>query len=493
MRRSNQQGAAIVMAMFMMLMVSALGAAMVHVARTETLSSANYTSMSQARYAAESGVAAASNYLLSNGYAVVMPGTGGDPLTNYNLTVSPVTRNGVPVVLSSDPDVASNYPAAAVVTAFQAATGGTLQVGGTAAYSARATLLRMRQMIDGITNQPITLQTWEITGIGGRAIGEIAGAAEVSAIIERGTRPVFNYAAFATANGCGALKFSGNTTTNSFDSGVPVAGGSTPVVAADGGHVGTNGNLAEWGNAIINGSLSTPMSGIGACTANNVTAATIGPNAQVAGGLVQLSQPVDFPIPPAPNPLPPTTNQTINSPACGGAPNCTVSGSNVVFTPVGTTPVLLGNVTINGGQTVVLKAGIYHVNSMDISGSGKIVVDASSGGQVTIVLAGQGGGTSVFSVTGNGVSNTTWDPSMLRIQYAGTKTLGFAGNGDTAALIYAPNAHAAMSGNADFYGSVIMRTVDSIGNAGLHYDRRLQRSTLTQANPVMTSFTWHTF
>lgn len=495
MRTTNEQGAAIVMAMFMMLMVSALGAAMVQVARTETLSSANYTSMSQARYAAESGVAAASNYLLSNAYAGVMPGTGGDPIGNYNLTVSPVTRNGAPVVLSSDPDVASNYGAAAVVTGFQAATSGTLQVGGTAAYNARATLLRMRQIVDGISNQTITLQTWEITGSGARAIGEIAGAAEVSAIIERGTRPVFNYAAFATANGCSALKFSGNTNTNSFDSSIPVAPGNTPVLTADGGHVGTNGNLGETGFATVNGTLSTPMSGIGTCTANNVTAATIGPNASVAGGLVQLSQPVDFPIPPEPNPLPPTTNQTINSPSCpaGYGGTCAVNGTQVEFTPSGTTPVLLGNLNINGSQSVLLKAGIYHVNSMDVSGGGRIVVDATSGGQVTIVLAGQGGGTSVFSVTGNGISNATWDPSLLRIQYAGTKTMSFAGNGDTAALIYAPNAHAAMSGNADFFGSVIMRTVDSIGNAGIHYDRRLQRSTLTQANPVMTSFTWHTF
>jgi hypothetical protein len=481
------------MAMFMMLMVSALGAAMVHVARTETLSSANYTSMSQARYAAESGVAAASNYLLSNGYAVVMPGTGGDPLSNYNLTVSPVTRNGTPVLLSSDPDVASNYPVAAVITAFQAATGGTLQVGGTAAYSARATLLRMRQFTDGMTNQPVTLQTWEITGIGGRAIGEIAGAAEVSSIIERGTRPVFNYAAFATANGCNALTLAGIPSTDSYDSTVPVASGATPVASAEGGNVGTNGNLGATGLAQVNGTLSTPMTGIGACTANNVTAASLGPGTAITEGLIQLSQPVEFPTPPAPNPAPGTANQLINNPSCTGLPNCTLNGSQVVLTPVGTTPVLLGNVTINGGQTVVLKTGTYHVNSMTLAGGGKIAVDSSSGGPVTIILDGAGGGTKVFDVTGNGIANSTWDPAMLRIQYYGTKELQFDGNGDTASLIYAPNAHATLAGTADFYGSIITRTVDSVGFAKLHYDRALQRNVLTQANPVMTSFTWHTF
>ncbi len=493
MHRSNERGAAIVLAIFMMLMVTAIGAAMVTVARTETLSSGSYTSMSQARYAAESGVAAATNYLLSNAYAGVMPGTGGDPIANYDITASPVRRNGNPVVLSSDPTVTSNYAASGVVTAFQTATTGTLQVGGTASYSARATLVRMRQIVDGITNQTVTLQTWEVTGLGGRAIGEIAGTAQVSAIVERGTRPVFNYAAFATANGCDALTMTGNTSTNSYDSAVAVAAGNTPALSPYGGHLGTNGNLGGIGQAQVNGTLSTPMSGIGACTANNVTAASLGPQAEIAEGLVQLSQPVLFPTPPAPNPVPPTTNHGINNPSCTGLPNCTLNGNQVVLTPVGTTPVLLGNVTINGGQTVVLKAGTYHVNSMTLSGGGRIMVDPSSGGQVNIVLAGQGSGTKVFDVTGNGIANTTWDPSELRISYHGTKELQFDGNGDTAALIYAPNAHASLAGTADFYGAVITRTVSSVGTAGLHYDRRLQNSTLTPANPVMTSFSWHTF
>lgn len=495
MLKLNERGAAIVLALFMMVMVTALGAAMVHVARTETLSSGNYTSMTQGRYAAESGLAAASNYLLSNSYAVTAPGTGADAITNYDVTVSPVRRNGVEVVLSSDPGVNSNYANAAVINAFQVATAGALQVDGAANYTARARLLAMRQITDGITGQLLTLQTWEITGVGRRASGEIAGFAEVSAVIERGTRPVFNYAAFATANGCDALTMTGNTATDSYDSGVPVAPGNTPVLSPTYGNLGTNGNLGAIGQAQVNGTLSTPMTGVGACTANNVTAATLTGQADIAEGLVQLPQPVSFPTPPVPSPLPPTNNQQMNNPACpaGYAATCTVNGSNIVFTPSGATPVLLGNVTINGGQTVVLKAGTYHVNSMTIAGGGRIVVDASSGGQVNIILAGQGGGQRVFDVTGNGIANGTWDPSLLRIQYHGTKELQFDGNGDTAAIIYAPNAQARMAGTADFYGSVIMRTVNSVGTAGLHYDRRLQRSTITAANPIMTSFTWHTF
>ena len=62
--RSGEQGVALVMALLMVLAVSVLTGALVMVARSEALSSTSYTSMSQGRYGAESGVHAAANYLL---------------------------------------------------------------------------------------------------------------------------------------------------------------------------------------------------------------------------------------------------------------------------------------------------------------------------------------------------------------------------------------------------------------------------------------------
>ncbi|CAN5451177.1 hypothetical protein BH23ACI1_BH23ACI1_07020 [soil metagenome] len=495
MNRSDQRGMAIVMAMFTMLIMSALGAAMVHVARTETLSSSSYTSMSQARYAAESGVAAAANYLLSSGYQVVMPGTAGDALANYNLALSPVASGGQPVVLSSDAGTTSNYPVAAVVQAFQNASSGTLNVGnGTVTYTARARLLGMRQVPDGITGAMWTLQTWEVTGVGRRAAGLGSGEVEVSAVIERSTRPVYSYAAFATANGCSALSFSGSASTSSYNSSVPVTG-SSPVTASSQGHVGTNGNLSGGGSADINGTLSTPMSGVGACTANNVTAATVAALGTVSEGLIQLPQSVDFPTPSAPSPMPPTTNQTIqNSCPAGYAGVCQEIGGQTTFTPPSDgSPVLFGNLSLQGNAIVTLKAGTYHMNSLTISGTTRIVVDSNSGGPVKIVLAGAGSVTKVLDVTGNGLSNATWDPSRLTFEYAGTKLIEMDGNGNTAALIYAPNAQGRFWGNADFYGSVIMKTMEFGGSAGIHYDTTLQQKVLTAGNPVMTSFTWRTF
>jgi len=127
--RNSEQGMAIILALFMMLAMTVLGTSLMFVSKTETLSSHNYRLMSQARYGAESGIHTAANYLLSGAYSAAAPGiTGsGDPLANYVTTVSPVTYNGAPVVLSWD-SAASNYPITAVKTAFAAAAQGTLDV-----------------------------------------------------------------------------------------------------------------------------------------------------------------------------------------------------------------------------------------------------------------------------------------------------------------------------------------------------------------------------
>src|SRR5436190_9383533 len=103
MTRSNDKGIALVLALFMILIMSTLATSLMFVSQTETWSSQNYRLMSQARYGAESGVHKTANFLMFPA-TYVPPGTNpADPLVNYNMTVSPVTWGGNPVVLSSDP------------------------------------------------------------------------------------------------------------------------------------------------------------------------------------------------------------------------------------------------------------------------------------------------------------------------------------------------------------------------------------------------------
>jgi hypothetical protein len=501
--RSGEQGVALVMALLMVLAISVLTSSLVMVARSEAVSSTNYTSMSQVRYGAESGIHAAANYLMFI-YALPTAASATDPLANFDMSGSPVRWNGRPVVLSSDPAVGSNYPVPAVINAFAANSVGNLNVSVTpgvvagagalnVAHSARATLMSMSTVTDYYTNQPMTIQTWQIVGLG-RITGSGASLVEVEATIERQPVPVFAYAAFATHNGCSALNFAGGATTASYDSAALVGGAA--VVSNTGGNVGTNGNLdGNGGPTTINGTLSTPRSGVGNCTANNVTAATLSGWGTVEEGLVTLPQPINLSTPPDPNP--PTTNITFNAGGCpAGAPaECAASPGGSTITPAVTVPpggtvIQMGNVSMNGSAVVHLNAGIYEVNSLSVTGNATIVVDS---GPVVIKVKGDGVATPI-DLEGGGVSNPSLNPQMLQFVYGGTGDIKITGGTDTAALVYAPNASASLSGaSTNFYGAIITNKITSTGGFSLFYDRRLQRTVMTAGNPTMTSFTWRTF
>lgn len=494
--RHGEQGVAIVLALFMMLAMSVLGTSLMFVSKTETLSSHNYRLMSQARYGAESGVHAAANYLLSTGYGAVMPSAAvgaGDPLANYTLTTSPVTYNGAPVVLSWN-TANSNYPVQGVKTAFANMFTTPLDVNDApVTYHATATLKSMRSIDDAFTNLPVTLQTWEIVGE-----GTIAGARdatiEVSALVERQTTPVYAYAAFATDNGCSAMTFGGGGFTNSYDSQAALVGG-VPVTANHTGNVGTNGNLSASGNpTVIQGSLSTPRTGVGACTANNVTALTTNGGATVTYGVTQLSQNINYPTPPAPNPLPPTSNIgfTQNGGCPGGLPvnTCAASTNGATLDPGPNGGTLtMGNVTTNGSSVVHLRAGTYVVNSVTMNGNSKIIIDT---GPVIFKVAGVGQATPI-TITGQGLVNPTYDPQQLRFEYGGTGEVKLAGGDQTAGLFYAPNATSNITGGADLWGAIVVNKLTDMGGAAVHYDRRLSTNALTAGNYMMSAFTWRSY
>jgi Tfp pilus assembly protein PilX len=494
MTRSSESGIAMIITLFMVLILSLLGSTLMYVARTETLSSLNYQTMSQVRYAAESGVHSAANHILVPATYVPPPGTAGaDPLAAYDTTTSPVRFNGADVVLSSDPTVASNYPVGAVRDAFAAATQGTLNVdSGSVGYTAVARLMSMRTINDAFTGLPVTLQTWEITGTG--SVGGVGAARlQVSATIERQDTPIYKYAAFATDNGCDALKFGGNAHTDSYDSTAALGGAGTPTISASGGNVGTNGNLDELGNSTIAGTLSTPRSGVGLCSANNVTALT-GNLAGVTGGIVQLSQAITYPTPPAPSPLPPTTGINFSKnggcPA-GAGPYCSASANGATFTPPSaSTVVTLGNVSATAQAVLHLSAGIYVVNSISLASQVEIVVDGP--GPVIFQVAGVGV-TTPIDMTGGSTTNTTFNPSALQFIYGGTGAVKLAGGSSSAALLYAPLATVTVTGNNDFYGAVVAGKVTDMGVAAIHYDRSLQNTATTAGNPMMDEFNWKSY
>jgi hypothetical protein len=464
--------------------------------------------MSQARYGAESGLHTAANYLLSTGYGAVMPGSAGDPLTNYNLTVSPVklVSNGQPVVLSYD-TTASNYPIANVKTSFAAAAQGSLNVDDAPVrYKATATLKSMKQISDAFTGLDVVIQTWEIA-----SAGEISGArtamVEVSAVMERQTTPIYSYAAFSTDPGCASMTFGGGGKTNSFNSKAALGADGRPVQSNQYGDVGTNGNLTASGSGtnssngtIINGSLSTPRTGVGACTSSNVTAETINGQATVTGGLVQLSQAVTYPTPPLPATLPPVGVDVKFQGACAGVSGCSMqylpdgSGPFPTLTPTGT--MVLSEVTTNATSTLVLKGGDYTFNSLSMEGNSKIVVFPGSGDvRVNIVGKTSSGGTlaTPLKITGGGIINKSYVPSELQFIYAGTGEIDLAGGENTSALIYAPNAVGRFTGGSDLFGAVVVKQLADLGGAEIHYDVSLKNDAMTAGKYMLSAFTWKNY
>jgi hypothetical protein len=498
---SNERGIALIIVMFMVLTMSLVGASLMFVSRTETLSSLNYQTVSQTRYAAESGINSATNYII---HTYVAPTLGGaDDLANYDMTKSPVQWNNAAVVLSSDPAVPSNYPLVAVQNAFSAASQGNLTAGsGSTAYIASATLMSMSTFTDAFTGAPVTLQTWSISGTGSIA-GAGSASVQVTATLEHNNKPAYQYAAFATDNGCDALKFGGGAHTGNYNSAVANDWQSAGADAAHqiAGNVGTNGNLDELGNSTtIYGSLSTPRTGVGNCSANNVTALSSTGGATVTGGITQLSQPLSYPDPPVINPVPPTSdngfNKNSNAADCNGIAGCSLSGTNdgiTIHPATAQTHTQLGNVKVSqNGSVLHLGAGIYEVNSFQIGSGAQIVVDS---GPVIIKVAGNNlsNNQAAIDLASNSISNTTYNPQNLQFQYGGTGTVNISGGAGASAVVYAPHATASFQGGGTIYGAVITAKVTDMGGASVFFDTNLYNSGKTDGNPVMDQFTWKNY
>ena len=522
MKRKNERGVALILTLILLLIVSVMAVSLMFISQTETWASMNYKLMSQARDGGEAGINAAANYIINTYTPPASTGT--DLLSNYNNNVSPVqypstSTSGNDVILAtSNSGQSSNYPVSSVVTAFGSNAQNSLAAGNvTVNYNSSAKLLSQVQVLPYGTTTFQTVQTWQITSDG--AISGIRNAdEEVSAILEKQITPVFSYAAFASATGCGAMNFGGGGTTDSYDSSNMTLHSGVPVVAATGGNVGTNGNLAENGNpTTINGSLSTPRTGTGTCTSGNVTAWTAS-SGTVTGGIVDLPQQVNYPTPTQQGATPPTdsadaltldqhasdcgsvngcvygTGHGINQNGCTNGDFCLTPGMCPPATPTSPAlsgPGVYGDLTVKG--TVHLSAGCYNINSLTENGQGTLTIDS---GPVVVYIAGSGGTgnpplSTPIDLTGGGLVNTTgFNAASLQFEYGGSGTVKLRGGANSTGVLYAPNSTLTMSGGANWYGAVITGQMTDMGGATINYDQNLQKQAATVSNWMLDSFTW---
>lgn len=490
MKTKNQRGSALIFALIFLLVLSVMAASMMFLSQSETWSGMNYKMMTQTRYGAEAGINAAANYLM---YTYTPPTS----MAAFNTSVYPVTTTaGSNVYLSSLSGVSATYPSSSVRSAFVNATnssssGTTLYAGSVPVnYTSSAQLMAMAQVAPFGSTTPITVQTWQLT-----AHGDITGVknaeSQVSAVLERQVSPTFAFAAFATAGGCGALSFTGNGGTDSYDSGsltlnADGSASTSPTFQTFGGNVGTNGNQSDSGNNVqIYGSLSTPRVGVGSCTSGNVTAFSGSSTTQISGGIIELPQAINLPTPTIPAPGSTNINNT-----------ATLCPTSAVVSASCPTPGEYGDINLAGSKVLSLPPGTYNINSISLTGNAyvQIVPDPVTGlyGPVVVNVTGSGNSNPI-NLAGNGIANPTYDSTMLQFSYAGTGQVNIVGNGASAAVVYAPNATASFKGNGAFYGAVIANQVTDVGNGAIHYDRKLQRKLFTVGNYMLSSFTWSKF
>jgi hypothetical protein len=500
--------------MIFILVLSVTAATLMFLSQSETWSSLNYRLMTESRYGAEAGLHAAANYMM-NGYT--LPGGAGDPLAAYNYkTVSPVTLagGGNPIALGLTMNgISANYPVPSVITNFNTASQGSLTGGtNTVNYSVNAELISMRQITQCGNSQPLTAQLWKLT-----SHGDIAGTrnaeVEVSALLETHVTPCYNYAGFATGSGCASIQFNGGGMIDSYNSSSMTLSGGAPVTQTYEGNLGSNGNVNTSNGTMINGTFSSPDTGVGACGGGSgvdaltgggsVTGCAVSPSICLpAPGLVKLPQTVTMITPQIPTTVPsPATNlgngdvPLTLTPCSGTCPQNGANNGNY------------GDISISGGNGNILTfvpavvggvcvPGTYYVNSISLDGNASIAVgpcpnDPAVYMPVIINLVGNGQATPL-DIGGNGISNSTYNSTLLQIQYAGTGAINLHGNGDSTAVLYAPNAAITFSGNANWYGSVIGKTIQSNGNASvsIHYDRALQQNLMTVGNWTLDTFTW---
>jgi len=269
---------------------------------------------------------------------------------------------------------------------------------------------------------------------------------------------------FATGTGCSPapLDLKGNINTGSFNSSTEGTPTNPPSNRTNtNGNVGANGGISVGGSsASVNGIVaSTLPPGTTGCPL-----AITKSGSPTIGGEIQMASAY---IPTAPT-IPPHT------------PTSTKYKSGNTTLTAGT----YGDIQISASATLTLTGGtvttpaIYNFNSISEAGQGTLAVT----GPVVVNIAGVGQ-TTVLDLSGGGFANGTYVPSYLTINYGGTGTINLTGGTKAYFVLNAPLAALNLSGNSNFYGSAVAKTIVVNGNPGFYWDQATIPPPTTNTNP----------
>jgi len=150
-----------------------------------------------------------------------------------------------------------------------------------------------------------------------------------------------------------------------------------------------------------------------------------------------------------------------------------------------------GNISITG--TLTLGPGTYNINSLSMTGNAAIVVNPPGAVQLNIAGCGDATCTSAnalanpLAIAGNAITDDSI-PNDFTINYGGTGTISIAGNGDSTAILNAPNATLTQQGNGNWYGSILASKISLGGNAFFHFDKAAALAPPNNGYYTMISF-----
>jgi Tfp pilus assembly protein PilX len=330
-RHGSQSGVALILALIVLFILSAMAAGMMSVTQTEIWSTSNFRTTTQARYIAEAGIQQAVNYLsnrasllqVSTPNAVASIPTDGTctattmPLTcviggtSKNVFVQSSTTDPVANIVTSGSN-ASTYFSAANIADFQAKVGdgattpvsstsfSSLNGGAGGHYSVAAQLLSVRaDPASGLA------QMWKLISVG--AVPTVNGVAKVQ-VVETfeiwtttstsgggSTTLNVNGGVQAGSSACGAITVSGGSGLESYNS-TSIPARSIPnsgQLSTSGNTVITEGSLNFSGSGTIYGNLETNRAGdtYGTSCPSSASAVNVtgNPNAQSVGGVAGLT------------------------------------------------------------------------------------------------------------------------------------------------------------------------------------------------------------
>lgn len=292
--------------------------------------------------------------------------------------------------------------------------------------------------------------------------------------------PYFSYALFSRDT----LTLSDAAKTDGYDSRNGPYGGSN--IKPTGGDVATNKTVAIYDSARVGGDVkvfSKPLASLTNVVATGVPGATIndqlvingmpsgwqgtpGPAASAGDNVLGMDRPILPPESTSYNPLLISqSNAQVNVPAAPAASSEAIS---------------IGSLSASGSKTLMLPPGDYKVNSVNVTGSAKLLLvpDASGNyGPVRLYIEGSSSGANAVQITGpNGIVNPSQIPGNLQIWYTGSKRFLLAGSSNLYGVVYAPNARIRITGTGNYFGAITGKTVNNTGTGSIHFDVALKES-----------------